>query len=266
MLKSHTTAGMRMTRGRFMMVASTFVLAAITIGLSRKDDTRLPAPEPVKSSPRKTALKVKVGDGNSPQTSSRPASGMLVSTAGKKVLLNIYADGTFQLALPEHSNEIFVPKGENLLDHPAGLPRGVKIKIRNGAGEIVTASGGRGMQTLYDGEGSGWYRPGTGSIEMPVFSKRVVIAGVVHQVPVPSESRPTERPAPDRRISQRTRLSAMIEGLSRNFRNQSGLEFKLSIIPAGLNAYDSAGKRLGAPDFPMAETGWLNGDLLFEDE
>jgi len=237
---------------------------------SRGDDAVLPVASSLKPSPPKRSLVGQCIDSGKtdPQNHTLlPASERVISTTGKEILLKIYADHTFQLYLPENTNDIFVPAGEKLFtsetDCPDEVPDGVQIKIRNSAGEILTAVDGIGNGA----EDAGWYRPVLipSRIRMPVFSRRRIVNGEV--VAIFSDPPKMELSAPTDRISPRVKLSAMIERLPHNIRNQSGLEFKLSIAPGALlNAYDSNGTRLDCRDFPRHETGWFDGGLLFDDE
>ena len=237
---------------------------------SRGDDAVLPVACSLKpSSPGRILVGQGIDSGKTdPQNRTLlPASERVISTTGEEVLLKIYADRTFQLHLPENTNDIFVPAGEKLFtsetDCPDEVPDGVQIKIRNSAGEILTAVNG----ISYGADGAGWYRPVLipSRIRMPVFSRRRIVNG--EAVAVFSDPPKMELSAPADRISLRVKLSAMIERLPHNIRNQSGLEFKLSISPVVLfNAYDSKGDCLDRQDFPRHETGWLDGDLLFDDE
>jgi hypothetical protein len=198
---------------------------------------------------------------------AQPASTRVIASAGDQVVLKVYADRTFQLHLPDSTKDIFVPVGRDLFGDANDIPPGVKIKIRNSAGEIFTGHGGRGMQVYYGPEDHGWYRPGSGRIEMPVFSTVDPTTG--EQTKVPGSGEPIE-PLPDTssaRISPRGKLANMITGLSPGIRQQSGLEFKLAILPFALpNVRDSEGDRLQREYFPRHETGWLDGQLLFDDE
>jgi len=193
------------------------------------------------------------------------ADEQLIASTGHQVVLKVYADRTFQLQLPDSTEDIFVPVGCKLFTGDP-LLSGVKIKIRNSVGEIFTADGGYGIQISFSPDDHSWYRPGSNSIEMPVFSSRdpetgeTSIRGSIEAIePVSME--------PGSRMSPRCKLADLIFGLSPRIRRQSGLEFKLAIFPHALpNARDSEGAYLSIEGFPHRETDWLDGDLLFDDE
>jgi hypothetical protein len=250
------------------------VVALILVVLlrnSRRDDDAAPHADSFRSS---SPHQIKTGPGirsaeNDPRDhSALPASERVIASAGDQVVLKVYADRTFQVHLPDTTKDIFVAVGKDLFTSWDGIPKGVKIKIRNGAGEIFTAEGGVGMQFSYGPDGHTWYRPGTGSIEMPIFSSRRV-PGTGEFIKIPGTGAPIE-PVPNTstaRTSPRGKLADIIFGLSPRVRQQSGLEFKLAIIPAALpNARGSDRDYLSAEDFPRHETDWLDGNLLFDDE
>lgn len=200
------------------------------------------------------------------------AAQRVITSVGDQVILKVYADQTFQLFLPETSKNIFVLIGKELftsVDLPTGisLPFGVKIKVRNGAGEIFTAERGYGLR-LWHGPGDDlWYRPGSNQIEMPIFSSRLTKTGERIDIPRSADAIHAISNEAGSRISPRGYIEDLIYGLSPRLRQQSGLEFKLAIIPTSLpNARDSEADYLSLDDFPRYETEWLDGKLLFADE
>jgi hypothetical protein len=260
-----------MKRITFWILALALALTVIAVLRHSRSDDVVSSASPLPKLPRDRGIKVAGGSeargSHSQNSTSLPASQRMISTAGKEIRLEIYADRTFQLHLPEDMNGIFVSRGQKLFtsenDRPGEVPDGVAIKIRNGAGEIFTVVHGMSNGTI----GEGWYRPvlEPNRIRMPVFSTRRV--AMAETAPLVSEPPKLDLSAPAERMSPRVKLSALIARLPRNIRNQSGLEFKLSIEPVDLlSAYDMKGARLNSQDFPRHETGWLNGDLLFDDE
>jgi len=190
----------------------------------------------------------------------------IIASTGDQVVLKVYADRSFQLHLPHTTEGIFVPVDKELFTSDS-LPDGVKIKVRNSAGEIFTAEGGYGMQISYGPNDESWYRPGSNHIEMPVFSSRDPITGEAIIVPGSGEPIKPASTESSARSSPRGKLTDLIFGLSPRIRQQSGLEFKLAIFPSAIpNGRDSEGDYLSPLDFQLHETEWLDGHLLFDDE
>jgi hypothetical protein len=151
-------------------------------------------------------------------------------------VLKVYADRTFQVHLPETTEDVFVPVGKDLFMSES-LPDGVRIKIRNGNGEILTSANGS----------IGWFTPAiswSGGHVVRLDQERELLSS-------------------DQRSAD-FKLSDMLMMLGRNLKNQDDLEFKLLISS---NLHDFArgddGEPLDANAFPEYETDWLDGELLF---
>lgn len=154
-------------------------------------------------------------------------------------MLKVFADRIFELHLRDAAEEIFVPLGKELFTS-GSLPAGVKIKIRNGNGEVLTAAFGS----------IGWYTPA------------IYWSGI--DVVWPNEERELLRA--DQRSAD-FKLSGMLMMLRRNLKNQDDLEFKLSVrLYLHDYARDAKGETLGPGMFPDYEIDWLDGGLLFAGE
>lgn len=200
----------------------------------------------------------KIGDPTSGESSE--SSGMLreepnstyaptpriVSREGKGIVLEVDSVGGFQLRISDEVGEIYVPEGDEFFRTVSRskppTPYGVRIKVRNNRGEILTLSQSSGPD--------GWYSP-------PGVSSQAI-----YHSSKPKMERITE--------AQRTatfKISNMTTTMPANLKNQEDLEFKIKVNHFLLNlARDADGQPLGLEDFPEIETKWLDGKLLFSGE
>jgi hypothetical protein len=167
----------------------------------------------------------------------------LVAIEGKGIVLKVFNDGNFQLSLSASAGDILVSVGEDFFQTSvADIPTGVRIKIRNGNGEILTTTDVSGLD--------GWYTPA-------VYSSNSYAV-------LPNQERELLRT--DQR-SAVFKLSGMILILPRNLKNQDDLEFKLSVHSyLHSSAREANGDPLNPETFPEFETDWLDGSLLFVGE
>lgn len=237
--------------------------------ISRRDDDGIPQAASLRPSPphqietARTIRPAKSGPRHESRSSLRQ---QVIATTGTQVILDVYADRTFLLHLPDRTKDIFVVQGKDLFATWDGVPRGVKIMIRNGAGQVLTPVSSMGMQISGISAESGWHGWEPNHIEMPVFRSRLVTPGEPVDIPIPPDAIELVPRTSSARMSPRVKLADMARAFSlatREVADLEGLQFKLAFFPGQSgNARGPDGTRLTNDVYPWHETEWLDGGLL----